>query len=169
MPDQNMAKYLRVSNSAYSNYENGYRDPPVEILEAFCKKIGIELKDLLELNIKDKQRALIETFAHFLDDTMELQNIGIPVTYSQELDRSDLFDIYIYLRQPTARHYRNRHQRIKSETCCRRNQQRRIRSEHRKLEKDVQCSYLELHILEDLVPQKTEPLKFQRFLGSWYL
>ena len=96
MPDQNMAKYLRVSNSAYSNYENGYRDPPVEILEAFCKNIGIELKDLLELNIKDKQRALIETFAHFLDGTMELQNIGIPVTYSQELDRSDLFDIYTF-------------------------------------------------------------------------
>lgn len=91
-----MAKCLGISNSAYSNYENGYSEPPVEILEAFCKKIGIELKDLLELNIKDKQRAPIETFAHFLDDMMDLQNLGISITYSQELNGRDLLGSYTF-------------------------------------------------------------------------
>ena len=77
-----MAKKLGLSNSAYSNYENGYSEPPVEVLNAFCFEAGIELKDLLELDIKEKKRPPIETFAHFLDDIIDMQDIGIPATYS---------------------------------------------------------------------------------------
>ena len=91
-----MAKKLGLSNSAYSNYENGYSEPPVEVLTAFCFEAGIELKDLLELDIKEKKRPPIETFAHFLDDLMELQEIGIPVIYSQVLDGMYLRGIYTF-------------------------------------------------------------------------
>lgn len=91
-----MAKKLGLSNSAYSNYENGYSEPPVEVLSAFCTETGIELKDLLELEIKEKKRPPVETFAHILDDMIELQDIGIPVTYSQVLDGMYLRGIYTF-------------------------------------------------------------------------
>ena len=89
-----MAKKLGLSNSAYSNYENGYSEPPVEVLTAFCAETGIELKDLLELEIKEKKRPPIETFAHILDDMIELQDIGIPVSYSLATVGMDLHGIY---------------------------------------------------------------------------
>lgn len=91
-----MAKKLGLSNSAYSNYENGYSEPPVEVLTAFCAETGIELKGLLELEIKEKKRPPVETFAHILADMIELQNIGIPVTYSQVLDGMYLRGIYTF-------------------------------------------------------------------------
>lgn len=91
-----MAKKLGLSNSAYSNYENGYSEPPVEVLTAFCTETGIKLKDLLELEIKEKKRPPIEMFAHILDDMMELQKIGIMVTYSQVLEGIYLKGIYTF-------------------------------------------------------------------------
>lgn len=91
-----MAKKLGLSHSAYSNYENGYSEPPVEVLTAFCAEIGIEMKDLLELDIKEKRRSQLETFGQFLDDMIELQNIGIPVTYSQVLEGMYLRGIYTF-------------------------------------------------------------------------
>lgn len=97
-----MAKKLGLSNSAYSNYENGYSEPPVEVLNAFCSEAGIELKDLLELDIKEKKRPPIETFTHILDDMIELQNIGINVSYSQTLDGMDLKGIYTFSSQQLA-------------------------------------------------------------------
>lgn len=91
-----MAKKLNLSNSAFSNYENGYSEPPVEILQDFCKEVGIEIKDLLELEIKEKKRSPLETFTHILDDMLELQDIGVPVTYRQVLDGMYLRGIYTF-------------------------------------------------------------------------
>ena len=93
---RDMAKKLNLSNSAYSNYENGYSEPPVEILKAFCFEVGIELNDLLELEIKEKKRPPVETFTHILDDMLELQEIGIPVTYSQYLNGMILSGTYSF-------------------------------------------------------------------------
>ena len=38
-----MAFKLSVSNSAYSNYENGYSEPPAEIIIKFCDELDITL------------------------------------------------------------------------------------------------------------------------------
>ena len=97
-----MAKKLGLSNSAYSNYENGYSEPPVEVLTAFCTETGIELKDLLELEIKEKKRPPVETFTHILDDMMELQKLGINVSYNQVLDGMNLKGIYTFNSQQLA-------------------------------------------------------------------
>lgn len=91
-----MAKKLGISNSAYSNYENAYSDPPVEILKAFCFEVDMEMKDLLELEIHEKKRPPIETFAHFLDDLIEIQNIGIDSSYSVIAEGMNFQAVYTF-------------------------------------------------------------------------
>lgn len=46
-----MSSKLSLSNSSYSNYENGYSEPPVETILNFCDILGITLNDLLDLKI----------------------------------------------------------------------------------------------------------------------
>ena len=41
MSQRDMAKQLSISNSAYSNYENGYSEPPAEIILKFCDILHI--------------------------------------------------------------------------------------------------------------------------------
>lgn len=41
MTQRNMAMKLGLSYSTYSNYENGYSEPPIEIIQKFCFIIGI--------------------------------------------------------------------------------------------------------------------------------
>ena len=43
MSQRDMAIKLSVSNSAYSNYENGYSEPPAEIIIKFCDVLDITL------------------------------------------------------------------------------------------------------------------------------
>lgn len=91
-----MAKKLGISNSAYSNYENAYSEPPVEILQKFCSEVNLEMKDLLELELHEKKRSPIETFAHFMDDLIEMQDIGISTTYSIVAEGTNLKAIYSF-------------------------------------------------------------------------
>ena len=51
-----MARKLGLSYSAYSNYENGYSEPPIEIIQKFCSIIGIteEIFGVLPLHILRK-------------------------------------------------------------------------------------------------------------------
>lgn len=39
-----MSAKLSLSNSSYSNYENGYSEPPVETILKFCDILGITLR-----------------------------------------------------------------------------------------------------------------------------
>lgn len=89
-----MAKKLGLSNSAYSNYENGYSEPPVEVLMAFCDETESDIKTLLEIEIHEKTRPSIETFAEFLDDMIELQNFGIKTNYSIVAEGMNIKGIY---------------------------------------------------------------------------
>ena len=43
---------------------------------------------------KKKKRPSIETFAHILDDMIELQDIGIPASYSLSTEGMELHGIY---------------------------------------------------------------------------
>lgn len=44
-----IAEQLSLKVSTYSNYENGYSEPPAEIILQFCCILQIKLSDLLEL------------------------------------------------------------------------------------------------------------------------
>ena len=75
-----MAKRLGLSNSAYSNYENSYSEPSVEIMENFCKEAGTTLPELLQLDLSSGERRSIRTFSDFLQDILDLRNIGLPIS-----------------------------------------------------------------------------------------
>ena len=55
---RDMAGKLELSSSAYSNYENGYSEPPVEIVLEFCDILGTTLDDLFQIHLN---RETIET------------------------------------------------------------------------------------------------------------
>ena len=86
LSQREMAKRLGLSNSAYSNYENSYSEPSVEIMENFCKEAGITLPELLELDLSSGERGSLRTFSDFLQDILDLRNTGLPlsVTFRSE-------------------------------------------------------------------------------------
>lgn len=45
-----MAELLGISVSTYSNYENNYREPKLDIIHQICEILGIELDELLGLS-----------------------------------------------------------------------------------------------------------------------
>ena len=85
---RDMSAKLSLTNSSYSNYENGYSEPPVEIILKFCDILGITLSDLLEMKIAATKSATIRTFADFLAILIDLDKRGLSIkgntTYSQQ-------------------------------------------------------------------------------------
>ncbi len=91
LSQKEMAKRLGLGTSAYSNYENSYSEPSVEIMENFCKEAGITLPELLELNISTEERRSIHTFSDFLQDILDLRNIGLPLSVTFRSEDGELF------------------------------------------------------------------------------
>lgn len=58
-----MATRLDLTNSSYSNYENGYSEPPVETIQKFCDILKISMNDLLGVKISTPRTAPVRTFA----------------------------------------------------------------------------------------------------------
>lgn len=85
---RSMAKKLHLTNSTYSNYENGYSEPPMEIILKFCEIIGISLEDLLGMKLSLSQSSHLRTFSEFLAIIIDLDKRGLPITgtttYSQK-------------------------------------------------------------------------------------
>lgn len=48
-----MAGLLELSTSTYSNYENGHREPPLDVIEKFCSILKIDATGLLFDNLYD--------------------------------------------------------------------------------------------------------------------
>ena len=44
---KNMAERLGLSVSTYSNYENNYREPKLEIIEKICEILGVTIEELM--------------------------------------------------------------------------------------------------------------------------
>lgn len=44
-----VAMEQNLTISTYSNYENGYREPPMEVIEQFCNLLGITVNGLQQL------------------------------------------------------------------------------------------------------------------------
>ena len=83
-----MSTRLSLSNSAYSNYENGYSEPPAEIIIKFCDTLDITLGALLEINIATPKRPVVKTYADLLYMLIDLDRRGLRIkgnaTYSQQ-------------------------------------------------------------------------------------
>lgn len=76
---RDMALKLGISNSAYSNYENGYNEPSIEILEKFCKLLDISFNDLIGIQIQDNP--IIKTYADLFSLFFQLEDMNIPITF----------------------------------------------------------------------------------------
>ena len=85
---RDMASKLSLSNSSYSNYENGYSEPPAEIIVKFCTVLNITLENLLELKVTTPQNTTVKTFADLISILIDLDKRGLPIkgstTYSQQ-------------------------------------------------------------------------------------
>ena len=56
---KDMAAKLELSVPSYSNYENGYSEPPMEIIESFCEIIGITIDSLVSLHQLNQTHKLV--------------------------------------------------------------------------------------------------------------
>lgn len=54
---RNMATKLGLSYSTYSNYENGYSEPSMEVIIPFCNIIQIGVEDLFGMKLSDTKNA----------------------------------------------------------------------------------------------------------------
>lgn len=85
---RDMSAKLSLTNSSYSNYENGYSEPPVEVILKFCDILEITLEDLLEMKLIATKSTNIRTFADFLAILIDLDKRGLSIqgntTYTQQ-------------------------------------------------------------------------------------
>lgn len=69
-----MAQKLHISISTYSNYENGYREPPLKTIESICEILGYSLDDLI--GYKPNQASFpLGVKAHSIQDFKNLKKI----------------------------------------------------------------------------------------------
>lgn len=83
-----MAKELELGFSTYSNYENGYSEPPMEVIRRFCRILNISEHELFEFKLDAPQKTSICTFSDLLSILIDLDRRGLPIkgttTYSQK-------------------------------------------------------------------------------------
>lgn len=74
-----MAIKSTLSNFSYSNYENGYSEPPAEIIVKFRDVLNITMENLLELKVAAPKTATVRTFADLLSILIDLDKEGFPL------------------------------------------------------------------------------------------
>lgn len=73
-----MAKELDLTISTYSNYENSYSEPPMEVIENFCDKLNLSVDDLFELKIEN-YKTCIKTFSDLIAILIDLDKRGLSI------------------------------------------------------------------------------------------
>lgn len=76
---RNMAKNLGLTYSTYSNYENGYSEPPMEVILQFCEILDMSVSQLLELKIDIPQKTYVYTFSDLISIIIDLDRRGLPI------------------------------------------------------------------------------------------
>ena len=83
-----MARKLSLSNSTYSNYENGYSEPPMEIILEFCNIIEMPIDQLFGFHVASPYARSVKTFADFIAIIIDLDRRGLSIegktTYSEK-------------------------------------------------------------------------------------
>ena len=80
LSQKSMAAQLELSVPSYSNYENGYSEPPMEIIEQFCKHLGITLDTFFGFNTPNQQNGSVNTYSDLLLILDKLKKSDIPIT-----------------------------------------------------------------------------------------
>lgn len=73
---RDMALKLGLSYSRYSNYENGYSEPPVEVIQKFCSIIGINEEVFFGFTITHSKK----NFKEELKQNKEIQSFSVTYT-----------------------------------------------------------------------------------------
>ena len=83
-----MAAKLDLSIPSYSNYENGYSEAPMEIIEKFCSIIGITLDNFFGFNTpSNSNEKSAGTYSDFLLSLDKIKANGIPVEITVEANK----------------------------------------------------------------------------------
>lgn len=85
---KDMASKLELSVPSYSNYENGYSEPPMEVIEQFCSHLGITIDTFFGFNTPNQPSEHFSTFADLLLilDKLRLSDIPIDITVGANKD-----------------------------------------------------------------------------------
>lgn len=87
LSQKDMAAKLELSVPSYSNYENGYAEPPMEILQKFCKILNISVSDLLGFTVPTNNQSNLKTYSDIMRLIITLKNAGLPVNCSVKANK----------------------------------------------------------------------------------
>lgn len=79
---KDMAAKLELSVPSYSNYENGYSEPPMEIILKFCEILNISVSDLFGFNVSANTKTNFKTYSDILRLIISLKKAGLNVDCS---------------------------------------------------------------------------------------
>ncbi len=82
MSQKDMAAKLDLSVPSYSNYENGYSEPPMEILQKFCEILNVSVSDLFGFNVPANTQTNLKTYSDILRLIISLKKAGLNVDCS---------------------------------------------------------------------------------------
>ena len=82
MSQKEMAAKLNLSVPTYSNYENGYSEPPIEIIQKFCSILDIDENTFFGFTVMPMEDTNINTFADVIKVLIALKDAGIPIECS---------------------------------------------------------------------------------------
>lgn len=81
LKQKEMANKLGLSPSAYSNYENGYSEPSVDLIKEVCYIAQITVNEFLKIEISQEHRTpRVETFADLIQILVDLDKRGMTIT-----------------------------------------------------------------------------------------
>ena len=81
-----MAAKLDLSVPTYSNYENGYSEPPMEVVQKFCSVLGIDEDLFFGFAVNPDLDISINTYSDIMKFIIEMQNVGIPIECSTSVN-----------------------------------------------------------------------------------
>ncbi|MCQ2088273.1 MAG: helix-turn-helix transcriptional regulator [Bacilli bacterium] len=87
MSQKDMAAKLDLSVPSYSNYENGYSEPPMEILQKFCEILNVSVSDLFGFNVPANTKTNLRTYSDILRLIISLKKAGFNVDCSVTPDK----------------------------------------------------------------------------------
>jgi len=81
---KDMAARLGLSIPSYSNYENGYSEPPMEVIEGLCRETNISVKDFFGFKPSSDSAIDINTYTDILKVLQQIQIAKLPLDCSVE-------------------------------------------------------------------------------------